>query len=49
MARTSGKKRMTLTAEQKRVFEWLKEDLDLHMLADAYAGACLLLEAKTPG
>ena len=40
---------MTLTAEQKRVFEWLKEDLDLHMLADAYAGACLLLEAKTPG
>ena len=38
-----------LTKEQQRVFDWLNEDLDMPICADAYKGALSLLNEESPG
>ena len=38
-----------LTKEQQRVFDWLNEDLDMPICADAYKGALSLLNEKSSG
>ncbi len=40
---------MNLTSEQERIYEWLHEELDLPVFAEAYVGAIHLLNAKSPG
>ena len=38
-----------LTIQQKRVYDWLHEELNLPVFAEAYETAVHLLNAKTPG
>jgi len=40
---------MMLNKEQHRVYEWLKDDLDLPVFAEAYKGAVILLSRKPAG
>ena len=40
---------MTLTKEQRRVYEWLNDDLSLPVFAEAYKGAAILLSQKPAG
>ncbi len=39
---------MTLTQDQQRVSEWLKDDLDLPVFSESYISALLLLKRKPP-
>lgn len=39
----------TLTSEQKQVFQWLNEKLELPVFAEAYLGAAQFLHDKPPG
>ena len=41
--------RMALNSEQQRVYEWLNDDLNLPVFADAYKGAAILINQKPPG
>jgi len=38
-----------LNAEQQRVFEWMNNELQLCVFAEAYKGAVVLLKTKSPG
>ncbi|WP_140162558.1 hypothetical protein [Billgrantia desiderata] len=38
-----------LNTEQKRVFEWLNDDLSLPVFAEAYKGAAILITQRTAG
>ncbi|MDE2817460.1 MAG: hypothetical protein OXM03_10530 [Chloroflexota bacterium] len=38
-----------LTSQQKRVYDWLHEERDLPVFAEAYVAAVHLLNVKTPG
>ncbi|MEH6625628.1 MAG: hypothetical protein V7739_04235 [Motiliproteus sp.] len=40
---------MALKKEQQRVYEWLHDDLNLPVFADAYQGAAILLSQKPAG
>ena len=40
---------MALTKEQKRVYDWLKNTLELPVFADVYEGAVFLLDQKPNG
>lgn len=40
---------MTLNDNQHRVYEWLSDELNLPVYADAYKGALCLLHEKSPG
>lgn len=40
---------MTLNKEQQRVYEWLNVDLSLHVFAEAYKGAVILIRQKPAG
>ena len=38
-----------LTSNQQTVFDWLNEDLELPVYAEAYKGALDILNNKSPG
>ena len=40
---------VTLSTEQQTVFDWLNDELQLPVFAEAYKGALELLEKKSPG
>ncbi|MCE2394816.1 hypothetical protein J4G02_09555 [Candidatus Poribacteria bacterium] len=48
MNRTSNEG-VTLSAEQQTVFNWLNDELELPVYAEAYKGALNLLDKKSPG
>jgi hypothetical protein len=48
MANTSSESVM-LSTEQQTVFDWLNDELDLRVYAEAYKGALELLDKKSPG
>ncbi len=41
--------RMTMNRQQQRVYDWLNDELELPVFADAYKGAIILLTQKPAG
>lgn len=45
----AGSEGVTLSTEQQTVFDWLNDELELPVYAEAYKGALNLLDKKAPG